>query len=369
MKQNHSAPCHLHHQLLMITVVIIVFGLLSIYSSSSITAFQQFGDSFYFIKKQMVALGAGLLIYIILIKTNFHLLSKLALPIILFSFLVLSLTLFPQFKSTLNGASRWIRILGISFQPVEIVKFTCILFMAKNLSRPNIRINNPWSALCPSMIMFCAFASLLLFQPDLGSAVLLFLVISSMLFVANLDYRYFIGTAALAIVGLFLAIFQAPYRKARLISFLNPWQDIQNSGFQIIQSYLGFQNGNFLGLGIGESKQKLHFLPEAHTDFILAVIGEEMGYIGVFFIICAYIYLIWTGYQISFRQDDLFRKFLTFGLTSLIGIQTFINMGVTMGILPTKGMPLPFISAGASSLTIFMTAIAILAIAGKCDEI
>ena len=290
--------------IVMTTLILSVLGFLAIYSSSSITAYQKFGDSFFYARKQIISTAIGLVLILICIKMPENWLHKLILPGMVISFGLLVLTLIPAFQVKANGASRWIRLFGFTFQPCELAKLSLVLFMAKNLSRPRFNIENPWSAVIPTTIAFAMFATVLMLQPDLGTTVLLFLVLSIMLFSAGLNLRYFVASFLLGFAALCFAIYQAPYRMARLVSFLNPWEDAQNSGFQIIQSYLGFQNGELFGLGIGESKQKLFFLPEAHTDFILSVIGEELGFVGVGLIIACFTYLVWLGFQVV-RQHHL----------------------------------------------------------------
>ena len=197
-------------------------------------------------------------------------------------------------------------------------------------------------------------------QPDFGSTVLMGLVLFSMLFVAGLDWKYIFGAFLASVAAITAAIAVAPYRMARLTSFLDPWGEIKRGGFQIIQSYLAFQNGGLWGLGLGESRQKLFFLPEAHTDFILAVLAEELGFLGVTFLCLTFAYYCFLGFRIAFLQTKPFQRYLAFGLTATVGFQGAINMAVAMGLLPTKGIPLPFISSGASSLFMSLITTALL---------
>jgi cell division protein FtsW len=201
----------------------------------------------------------------------------------------------------------------------------------------------------------------MMLQPDFGSTVLLVLVTFLMLFIAGLSPTLIGGSFLAGILALVAAVAAAPYRMKRLLSFLDPWSVVSGGGFQIIQSYVGFQNGGLFGLGLGESKQKLFFLPEAHTDFILSVIGEELGVLGVFLVCGLYFFLSWLGFQIAKKQDNKFHALLAYGFTCLISLQAALNMAVVMGMLPTKGIPLPFISNGASSLIVFLVVIGILA--------
>ena len=227
-----------------------------------------------------------------------------------------------------------------------------VFFLAKNLARKDFDVHSIRRGVLPNLGIFALFAVLMMRQPDFGSTVLLGLILVSMLFVAGLQWRYIIGCAVIAVLSMTIAVIVAPYRLARLTSFLDPWGEIKRGGFQIIQSYLAFQNGGFVGVGLGESRQKLFFLPEAHTDFILAVLGEELGFLGVLLIVCLFAYYCFLGFEIALLQSSTYRRYLAFGLTSIIGFQAAINMCVAMGMLPTKGIPLPFISSGATSLLI-----------------
>jgi cell division protein FtsW len=259
-----------------------------------------------------------------------------------------------------GGAARWISLGGFRFQSSEIAKLALVFFLAKNMSRKGFDINQVKGGLAQNFIVFGLFAALMMRQPDFGSTALMGLVLVGMLFVAGLNWRYIAGAIGAAVLAAAAAIAVAPYRMARLTSFLDPWAEIKRGGFQIIQSYLAFQNGGFLGLGLGESRQKLFFLPEAHTDFILAVLAEELGFIGVTFLCLTFAYYCFLGFRIAFLQTKPFQMYLAFGLTSTIGFQAAFNMGVAMGLLPTKGIPLPFISSGASSMLMSLIATAFL---------
>lgn len=339
-------------------------GLLIIYSSSSVPAYQKFGDSFHFLRKQALIAGLGFFAIIVCQKIPYHWIDRVTLPLVGLSFFLLAATHLPVIGVRANGAARWINLGFFAFQPAELAKLALILFLSKNLAR-NKSDTTTLKGLAPNFLVLGVMSVLLMLQPDFGSTFVLCSITFLMLFVAGLPRRFIFTGAGLALLGIAGAIWHAPYRMARLVSFLDPWSHAQKGGFQIIQSYLGFQNGGLLGLGLGESRQKLYFLPEAHTDFILSVIGEELGLIGVLLVVFTFGYITWLGIKIALQQQQPARRFLAFGLTSLIALQASINMGVTMGMLPTKGIPLPFVSAGASSLIIFLLAIALLARLGK----
>ena len=322
-------------------------------------AHHRMNDSLFFVKKQALVAGAGFLLIAAIQVIPFKWIERITLPLFLVSIIGLILTLVPGFSREVNGASRWLKLGPVALQPAELVKLTFIMFLAKNLARPHYNTMSLRSIL-PNLIVFSLLALPMMLQPDFGSTFLLFLVCFCMLYGSGMPLKFSIWGIVLAILGVVLAIIQAPYRMARLMTFLDPWKDLHKGGFQIIQSYLGFQNGGLLGVGIGDSRQKLFFLPEAHTDFIIAVIGEEFGLLGVSFVILCFCLLVTIGMSIAGKQRLIYRKFLGFGLTFLIAAQACINMGVATGLLPTKGIPLPFVSSGASSLIIFLIVIGLL---------
>jgi cell division protein FtsW len=347
--------------LLFTVFLLTALGLLAIYTSSSIPAEIKFHDTLFFVRKQflLAALGFGLIM--ILQTLPLRWIEILTLPLIAISALMLVFTLIPGLQYKANGAARWVRLAWFTFQPSELGKLAMILFLARNLSRPSARIDKRPMAILPNLAVLSGFVLLLMLQPDFGSTVVYVSITMLMLFVAGLPVRYIITAFCLGVVGVVAAILHAPYRLARITSFLDPWESIRTGGFQIVQSYLGFHNGGLLGVGLGESRQKLFFLPEAHTDFILSVIGEETGLLGVCLVVLCFAYIAWLGLRITTLQNETYRKFLAMGISSLISIQAIVNMGVAMGLLPTKGMPLPFVSYGSSSLLSFLLMVGILA--------
>lgn len=347
--------------LLFTVFLLTALGLLAIYTSSSIPAEIKFHDTLFFVRKQflLAALGFGLIM--ILQTLPLRWIEILTLPLVAISALMLLFTLIPGLQYKANGAARWVRLAWFTFQPSELGKLAMILFLARNLSRPSARIDKRPMAILPNLAVLSGFVLLLMLQPDFGSTVVYVSITMLMLFVAGLPVRYIITAFCLGVVGVVAAILHAPYRLARITSFLDPWESIRTGGFQIVQSYLGFHNGGLLGVGLGESRQKLFFLPEAHTDFILSVIGEETGLLGVCLVVLCFAYIAWLGLRITTLQNETYRKFLAMGISSLISIQAIVNMGVAMGLLPTKGMPLPFVSYGSSSLLSFLLMVGILA--------
>ena len=336
-------------------------GLLAIYASSSMKGAQQFGDSLVFFRKQFVVAVAGFIGIVAAQRFPWRWFESLTLPAYVFSLGTLALIFVPGAYSVGGGAARWLHIGGVSFQPAELAKLTLIMFLAKNLGRSNFDLRQFWRCVVPNLIAFGAFAICLMKQPDFGSTVLMGVLTVVMLFISGLPFRYLALMGAAGIAGMVAAVIAAPYRMARLLSFLDPWAEVRGGGFQIIQSYLAFKNGGLLGTGLGESRQKLFFLPEAHTDFILSVIGEELGLLGILLVCALFLFMSIIGLEVARRQTSKYRTLLAVGCTALIFGQSTLNMGVTMGLLPTKGMPLPFVSSGASSLLVFLAVTGILA--------
>lgn len=336
-------------------------GLLAIYASSSISADQIYNDSFFYLKKQSSTLLLGMVMVFLMGYVPISWIKRAPLPLFVFSIFLISMTLIPSLAHEAKGAARWVKIpgIGVTFQPSEVAKIAVIFFLAKNLSLGQHKLNSiPW--LVTNLVSFGVVAFFLMMQPDFGSTILIFAVTFLMMIVGGLSKRYTAAVFACGIAGVVAAILAAPYRMKRLFTFIDPWADAYSGGFQIIQSYVGFQNGGVFGLGLGESKQKLFFLPDAHTDFILAVIGEELGMVGVIFVCLVFAYLCLLCAKVTLGQSDPFLRFLAFGITALISIQAFLNMGVAMGLLPTKGIPLPFVSNGRSSLIVFLFCIGII---------
>lgn len=343
-------------------------GLLAIYASSSMKGAQQLGNSLIFFRKQALVAIAGFVLIWMLQKIPWAWIEKLTLAAYAFSLGTLALIFVPGMYLVGGGAARWLHLGGLTFQPAELAKLSLILFLAKNLGRPNCDLSRFWSGIFPNLLAFGLFAICLMKQPDFGSTVLMGALTISLLFVAGLPIRYLLAMAGVAVFGLVAGVLAAPYRMARLLSFLDPWAEVRGGGFQIIQSYVAFKNGGLLGTGLGESKQKLFFLPEAHTDFILSVIGEELGLIGILLLTGLFAYMCMIGVKVAFNQSSRYKSLLATGCTTLIGGQSALNMGVVMGLLPTKGMPLPFVSSGASSLLVFLVVTGILSrLAGDAD--
>jgi cell division protein FtsW len=364
MKSENQAHLSFDLALIGIAAILTCFGMLEIYAASSMKAVAYFNDEYVFLRKQFIGAFLGFFAIVLIRYVPFKLIERMTIPLLLFSILLLAAILFPGVYTKVKGASRWVSLFGFQFQPAELAKLALILFLAKNLARRQSDLSQ-FGVVFTNLFIFGIIAVFLMLQPDFGSTALLGAILFFMLFVAGIARRFIFYLLTGAIFSIVLAVALAPYRMQRFISFLNPWAVVDKGGFQIIQSYLAFQNGGFWGLGLGESRQKLFFLPEAHSDFILAVLGEETGLLGVLLVCLCFLSIVLLGYQITLRQATPYKQFLAFGLTSLIGVQALFNIGVVMGLLPTKGIPLPLVSSGASSLLVFLVVIGILARLGK----
>ncbi|MBL7197723.1 MAG: putative lipid II flippase FtsW [Candidatus Omnitrophica bacterium] len=355
--------------IILILLMLLGIGIVMIYSSSSIYAWNNRGDSFFYLKRHLVYLLFGFVLMFISMALDHQIIKKSAKPLFFISLLFLILSLIPGFSREVAGAKRWIKIGNFGFQPSELIKVAFIIYLADFISRRKNIINNFLYGLLPPLLALGAPTLLILLQPDLGTAIALVCIAFIMLFCAGVNYSYFLLAGSISLPALYFLVFNISYRRARILAFLNPWADPKGTGFQIIQSQIALGSGGLFGQGLGQGKQKLFYLPAAHTDFIFSVIGEELGIIGAIVVTLLFILLIWQMIKIvRFSHDDFFR-FLSIGIISLIALQTIINIGVSIGMLPTKGIPLPFISYGGSSLIFDMAAIGLLLNASRKKDI
>ena len=348
------------HSILVLAVCLTCLGVVMVFSSSSIMAVREYSDSLHFLKLQGAYAILGFGVMALLMRVNLDLLRKAAWPVLGLCALLLIAVLIPGVGKKVGGAARWIKVAGFTFQPAEFVKLGLVLFMAHSLARKQGKVKSFRTGLLPYMVILAVLIGLLLAQPDLGSALTLAIVAVAMLLVAGTRLSYLAGIGLIAMPFLYFMVMNVDYRRRRIMAFLNPWEDPSDTGFQIIQSWIAFGNGGAFGQGLGESKQKLFYLPEAHTDFIFSVIGEELGFIGVIVIASMFLLLILRGLKTSLNAPNEFSCFLAFGVTLLIGMQAFVNMAVVMGMVPTKGLALPFLSYVGTSLITTLAAIGIL---------
>jgi cell division protein FtsW len=346
--------------LLLVTLILVTIGTAMIYSSSSILAQQKFNDGQYFIKKQLVFVVLGLISMVILTKIDYTTWKKAAYPGIILSLIMLVLLFIPDVGLKRGGATRWLNLGLFSFQVSEMVKIAMVVFLAHLLARKAHLLKKfSRGVLIPSAIT-AVVISLILMEPDFGTAVIIASILILMLCLAGSRMTHLMFLAAAFIpVGVWL-IFHKGYRLARLTVFLDPWKDASNTGFQIIQSLISFGSGGIGGVGIGDGMQKLFYLPEPHTDFILSIIAEESGFIGVSIVIILFSIFVFRGFMIAIKAPDLFGTLLAAGLTMVIAMEAFINIAGVMGLIPLKGLALPFLSYGGSSFVMSMIAIGIL---------
>ncbi len=337
---------------------------MAVYSSTSVITPEMIEkgegkiSQFYYLKKQLLALLLGAILMFAAYKVKLEFVRKMAVPLLILSLIVL-LLVFTSLGITVNGARRWIRLLFLSFQPSELVKLAMIVFLAWYMSRENFKKNNIIYFFIPIFIM-AVFQGIFLRQPDFGAAVSLAILTISMMFLGGIRLAYIGGVSLIALISFGALLAAKSYRVKRLTAFLNPWEDPLGSGFQLIQSYIALGSGGLTGVGLGESKQKLLFLPEVHTDFIFSLIGEEGGFIAAIIVIFLFSLLFLRGIIIVRRANNLFPHLIASGITLMIAIQALINFFVVTGLAPTKGLPLPFISYGGSSMIVNLIAVGLL---------
>ncbi|MEI6825925.1 MAG: putative lipid II flippase FtsW [Desulfuromonadales bacterium] len=346
--------------IMLMAIALTCFGVVMVYSASSVMAAKRFHDGFFFLKRQGLFALLGFALMLGTMRINYQLWRKLAAPILLGCIVLLVLVLIPGIGGSAGGASRWIRLPGFNLQPAEVAKIALIMYMAYSLDRKQDKIKQLGAGFVSYMLILVVMLGLLLKQPDMGSALTLAAVAVIMLFAAGTRLVYIISIVLMSAPFIYFLVMNVAYRKRRILAFLDPWQDPQNSGFQIIQSWLALGAGGLFGVGLGEGKQKLFYLPEAHTDFILAVVGEELGFLGVAVITGMFFLLVQRAMRIAVAAPDPFGRFLALGIAVLFGIEASVNMCVVTGMVPTKGLALPFISYGGSSLLISLFAVGIL---------
>jgi cell division protein FtsW len=345
---------------IIISVILLpAIGMLMVYSTSSVYALEKFGDADYFLKRHAIYLSAGFMAMIILMRIDYHDLKKLVYPAYVIGFIMLVLVLVPGLGKQIGGAKRWISLGAGSFQPAEVAKFLFVFYLAYSLMKKRDKMDTFLIGFVSHVLIGGAYIGLILLEPDFGMSVVLLVVLFGMLFIGGVNTRYIAILGFLSILFLIWAVMSHGYRINRVMAFLHPWKDPLGSGYQAVQSFMAFSLGGATGTGLGNSSQKLLFLPEAHTDFIFSIIGEELGLVGVILIIAGFGFLVIRGIRIALRAPDLFGCYLVFGCVMLIALQAGINMAVAVGLFPTKGLTLPFISYGGTSLISSLAAMGI----------
>lgn len=345
--------------ILIVTFLLVTVGIIMVYSSSAIIAFKKYGDSLFFLKRQILWTLFGITGMITFSRVDYRLWQRFIPVIMIGTILLLILVLVPPLGSEINGASRWLRFRFLSFQPSEVAKLAVVLYLSDYLVRRQKEIRELSRFSAPLLIVGMVFI-LIVAEPDLGTAFLILLVSTILLFIGGVRLRHLSILSLAAPLLFFMMVLGIDYRMQRLLTFFDPWKDSQNAGFQMVQSFLSFGNGGLFGRGLGEGRQKLFFLPEPYTDFIYAALGEELGFVGGVVILLLFFLLSWKGFKIALSVGDPFGRYLATGITLMITLQSLINMGVVTGLLPTKGIPLPFVSFGGSSLLMGMSSIGIL---------
>lgn len=346
--------------LLVVALLLIGIGIVMVYSASGVLAATKHQDTAYFLRKQLTAAGLGLAVLIVLSRVPYQLYQKLVYPILGLSLLLLILVLIPGVGVKVRSASRWLRLGPLVVQPSEFAKLAIIIFLAYSMARKHEKIRDFSIGFLPHIIVAGLFILLIEKQPDFGTAMALAGITFLMLFVGGTRLTHiFLGLLVGAPVIAY-AILKNKMRLERLTTFWDPFQYAQDAGYQLVHSLYALGSGGFWGLGLGKSREKLFYLPDSHTDFIFAILTEELGFFGGFVVLSLFLILVFRGLVISLRARDLFGAYLATGITVLLGLQAAINMAVVTGILPTKGLSLPFLSYGGSSLLVSMAAVGIL---------
>jgi cell division protein FtsW len=337
--------------LLALSVLLLAaIGVVMVYSASAVTAEARLHDPFYFMKRQLVALGVGFALLLGALQVGYRRLERLAYPFLGLAFLGLVLVLVPGVGRVAGGARRWIDLGVISFQPAEAAKLALVLYLARSLARKRDKVKLFSIGFLPHVLVAGALMLLCLLEKDLGTCVVMALVLFTVLFAAGAKVSYLLAAVLVAIPMVWKAVAGTPYRMARWIAFVDPFGHRDGAGFQMVESLLGIGNGGWLGQGLGRGKSKLFYLPAAHTDFSGAVIAEEAGLLGLSLLVLLYALFVWRGIRASLWAPDAFGCYAALGMTALVGVQAAVNLGVVLVLLPTKGLTLPFVSYGGSSL-------------------
>jgi cell division protein FtsW len=346
--------------LIITTLFLVAAGVVMVYSTSYVLAMNRFGDEHFFVKRQLALALGGVVLFILATRVHYQIYRKFTYPILILAAILLCLIFVPGMGHEVGGARRWVEIGGFTFQPSEPAKLAVIIFLAYSLAAKKDRIGNFSTGFLPNVLIPGVIVVLIMAEPDFGTAVALGLLVCIMNFTGGVRVRYLAGLLVLSLPVLYLVVAKFGYMMNRILVFLDPWKDPEGAGFQMVQSFLAFGSGGIWGVGLGEGKQKLFYLPEAHTDFIFSVIGEELGLLGVGTVIALYILFLVSGTRAALKAKDLFGTYLALGLTFMVVLQAALNMAVVLGILPPKGLPLPFVSYGGTSLLVNMVSVGII---------
>jgi cell division protein FtsW len=345
--------------LFIVTLLLVFVGLVMVFSASAVMAKERYHSGYFFLLRQVGWAIAGFAAMIFGMQVDY---KKLKHPGAVFSLLGLTTLMLISvfFLDRAHHTHRWIHFSGFSFQPSELAKPALILFLAFFLETRSRSMDDWRNTLLPAVLPTLVFIGLIVFQPDLGTAIACAAITICILFVAGLEIKYLAYSFVGSLLPLYFLIFHVAYRRDRILAFLNPYSDPQGRGFHIIQSLIAVSTGGLTGVGLMEGKEKLFYLPEPHTDFIFSVLGEELGLLGCMAVVSLFALFLWRGVRTALRTQDLFGRFLAVGITSMVVVQAFINISVVLGLMPTKGIPLPLISYGGSSLFITLACIGVL---------
>ncbi len=348
------------YKLLISVIILSIFGCIMIYTSSNVWALYKFNDAFKYLKNQSIFLILGIFLMYFLSKLDYNFYKKKANLIIGICFILLVLVLIPGIGVIRNGSRSWFGVFGFGIQPSEATKIGLVIFISKYLSNNYSIMYNIKKGVLPILSIILIFFILIMLEPDFGTACVITLSLIAMIFISKVKLSFFIKIGLTGLLGVVILIIIAPYRMARIVSFLNPWSDPLGSGFQIIQSLYAIGPGGLFGLGLGNSIQKHFYLPEPQTDFIFSIISEELGFIGILIVSMLFMFIFYRCIKISLNTKDLFGKYLCFGLSFTIIFQTILNLCVVIGLVPVTGVTLPFLSYGGSSLLVSLTSIGII---------
>lgn len=360
-RRELRAPFIVDMPMVLTTVGLVLFSVIMVYSTTGVLAQEKFGDSLFFFKRQAVAAGIGFVLMLLCSRLDISILKRLSPYLFFVCVGLLILTMIPGIGDRAGGAQRWVQLPFMRFQPVEFIKIMFVIFIAGYYSRHEGEVGNFLQGIVKPFFLFGFLAVPLLLQPDFGSTAVIALVTFGMAVALGVKLRWIlIGLVGAAIIAGAL-VYLSPYRMMRILSFLSPMADASGKGYQLIQSLIAVGSGEITGVGLGGSQQKLFFLPAAHTDFIFAVIAEELGFVGCLAVIAAFLVFLWRGLVLAGKvADDTFECALAVGLTLLVVVPAFLNMGVVLGILPTKGMVLPLVGYGGSSLIASLVGVGLL---------
>ncbi len=346
--------------------ILTMAGLVMVLSASSVSAFAEYGSSFLFFKRQLMYAVMGSTALLVAARLPYRVWHRIWAPLFGVSVLLLLLVLHPSAGTTVGGAARWIQVGPVSLQPSELAKFAVVAACASILAR-NVKTleSDPGRWIVPLALIVGVISLLILFQPDLGTMMVIALTSFVLLFVAGVRLRLLLSSAVLSTTAGLALIMGEGYRRARFLSFLHPWADPRNTGYQIVQSLIALGSGHVFGVGLGASRQKWMYVPNAHTDFIFSILGEELGLIGELVVLALFGALVYAGIRIALRAPDAFGRLLAGGITAWLGLQALVNLGAVTGLLPITGVPLPFVSFGGSSLIVSLGAVGVLLSIGR----